>query len=264
MSNEKWWLNFLDRSLLEDPELNRYISNLTQIKHEQQKSQIKQQESQLKQYSNENNTPNLSNGQNNKKINGLKNLRKFLNGKQSNENNVGDQLLSTQIEVNSYDENIRPKRLLNSSKSKSHLDTNGAQLISENLSDQFLLSDFKYDIDAEKRKNEKLNFYEKNDLNYIDNSGGHNNNNNNYTNLHRVDDINSKFYLDLNFSKDNCKEETLDVPKINHLNNYKNTLEQFSQMSKATPSVVPKRGMNYQNNEHIPNRYLNTSIETPI
>jgi len=49
MRNEKWWLDYIDRSLLDSDEFDRFVNNLEFIEIEQQKYQLHQQNLQLKQ-----------------------------------------------------------------------------------------------------------------------------------------------------------------------------------------------------------------------
>ena len=49
MRNEKWWIDYVDRSLLDSDEFDRFVSNLDLIEAEQQKYQVQQQSLQLKQ-----------------------------------------------------------------------------------------------------------------------------------------------------------------------------------------------------------------------
>ncbi len=48
MRNEKWWLEYVDRSLLDSDEFDRFVGNLDHIEIEQQKYQMYQQSLQLK------------------------------------------------------------------------------------------------------------------------------------------------------------------------------------------------------------------------
>ncbi len=48
MRNEKWWLDYIDRSLLDSDEFDRFVNNLEFIEIEQQKYQLHQQNLQLK------------------------------------------------------------------------------------------------------------------------------------------------------------------------------------------------------------------------
>lgn len=132
MRNERWWTSYIDRSLYEHDEFDRFLHNLDQIEEEQKKYQQTQQIHQLKQHqlsnkiqimSKDNLNNNYSNG--NKKPTGLNKIRNMLsNGthKKDNEdfnylNNTGAIISQTNpIEVKHYDENVKPNRLLKQNK----------------------------------------------------------------------------------------------------------------------------------------------------
>lgn len=95
MRNEKWWIDYVDKSLLDSDEFDRFVTNLEAIELEQQKYQVQQQEIQLMQkqpqqlHVQQQQTPpqpqlierniNKNNINGAKKSNGMKTLRKWIN-----------------------------------------------------------------------------------------------------------------------------------------------------------------------------------------
>ena len=106
MRNERWWKDYVDRSLYDYDEFYTFVNNLHFIEHEQRMFQLSQQVKQLgyhRQQQQQMQVVSKENGTS-KKSNGLKTLRKFLGNGRNNANNYN------------YDENSNENNELEASK----------------------------------------------------------------------------------------------------------------------------------------------------
>lgn len=140
MRNERWWTNYVDKTLYEHDEFDRFLHNLDQIELEQRKHQLTQQTQQLRQHLTTNRIQivsknNLNNPQQPKKSTGLNKIKNMLTQSTHRKdyddpisNYQSKQLRTSNIEVNHYDENVKPHRLLKQTHNHHHQQRNESKL----------------------------------------------------------------------------------------------------------------------------------------
>ncbi len=124
MRNERWWTSYVDRALYDHDEFDRFLHNLDHIQDQQKRNQETTQHHQLQQHRlnrNQNGNNQISAAKT-KKSTGLKKIRNILSTATSSSSRKEYDLSTEQwhasdLEVNHYDENVKPNRLLKQSHS---------------------------------------------------------------------------------------------------------------------------------------------------